>query len=179
MEWRATYEVEPHVMRTERLALRACTGADGAFLAQLYADPDVARFVGGDRLTPRAAQQQADKFSSVWDAHGYGQSILLDHVDGRPVGRVGLHPWPEWGELELGWVLARRSQGQGLASEAARAWLDWARRSRVASYLTAVIHPDNAASIRLAERLGFTFDRTDQTPWSPAVIYRHDLRDTR
>lgn len=167
---------EPYVMRTSRLTLRACTVADAAVLSQLYADPEVARFIGGDRLTAGAAAEQAEKFASVWSGYGYGQSILLDRADGRPIGRVGLHPWAEWGELELGWVLARRSQGKGLAAEAARAWLDWARRAHVAPYLTAVIHPDNSASLQLAARLGFVFDRTDQTPWSPAVIYRYDVQ---
>jgi len=80
-----------------------------------------------------------------------------------------------WDELELGWVLARRSQGKGLAQEAARAWLDWAGRARAAPHLTAVIHPDNSASIHLAQRLGFTLDRPDTTPWNEVVIYRYDF----
>ncbi len=111
----------------------------------------------------------------MWRSHGYGQSILVDKSSGEQIGRVGLHPWPEWDELELGWVLARRSQGRGLAQEAAQAWLAWASDVHPAPYLTAVIHPDNHASIRLAERLSFTFLRPDVTPWSDAVIYRHDL----
>lgn len=72
-------------------------------------------------------------------------------------------------------MLARSSQGEGLATEAALAWLDWARTTHVAPYLIAVIHPDNAASIRLATRLGFVLDRHDETPWSPATVYRYDL----
>lgn len=154
--------------------MRACTESDGPKLSDLYADPQVARFIGGDRLTYESSVVQAAKFAAVWRAHGYGQSVLLDKTTDATIGRVGLHPWEEWGELELGWVLARRSQGQGLAQEAAEAWLEWARKARPAPYLTAVIHPDNLPSIRLAERLGFTFGRRDRTPWSEAVIYRYD-----
>jgi RimJ/RimL family protein N-acetyltransferase len=33
-----------------------------------------------------------------------------------------LHPWPQWDEVELGYVLARHAQGRGLAAEAARVW---------------------------------------------------------
>ncbi|WP_185995606.1 GNAT family N-acetyltransferase [Nocardioides campestrisoli] len=155
--------------------MRACTSDDAAFLADLYADREVARFIGGDRLTAESAARHAQKFAAVWRSHGYGQSILVDKSSGEQIGRVGLHPWPEWDELELGWVLARRSQGRGLAQEAAQAWLAWASDVHPAPYLTAVIHPDNHASIRLAERLSFTFLRPDVTPWSDAVIYRHDL----
>lgn len=164
----------PAAFETSRLLLRPCTESDGGFLADLYADEEVARFIGGDRLTPENAVAQAKKFATVWRTHGYGQSILLDKASGEPVGRVGLHPWPEWDELELGWVLARHRQGRGLAREAAEAWLEWARGARPAPYLTAVIQPENTASIRLAERLGFTFLRHDTTPWSEAVIYRYD-----
>jgi RimJ/RimL family protein N-acetyltransferase len=165
----------PYDLGTERLHLRALTLDDEPFLAELYADPEVARFIGGDRLTPEAVHAQAARFVSVWESSGYGQSAVLSRRTGETVGRVGLHPWPEWGELELGWVLERRHQGQGLAQEAARAWLAWAAHARPAPYLIAVIHPDNSASIRLAERLGFVHDRADVTPWSEAAVFRADL----
>jgi RimJ/RimL family protein N-acetyltransferase len=165
----------PYVMLTQRLELRALTASDGPLLAGLYADPEVSRFIGGEDLTAEAVETQAGRFASVWIAHGYGQSILHDKNSGEFIGRVGLHPWPEWDELELGWVLARPSQGKGLAREAAGAWLRWAEETRPSRYLTAVIHPDNSASIRLAKALGFTFTRSDTTPWSPAVVYRYDL----
>lgn len=171
----STPPVVPFLLHTERLELRAFTESDGPTLAELYADPEVARYIGGDRLTPDSVQGQARTFASVWRAHGYGQSILVDRSTREVVGRVGLHPWPMWDELELGWVLARGSQHRGLAQEAAEAWLDWAAAMRPASYLTAVIDPDNAASIRLAERLGFTFDRADETAWSSVVVYRYDI----
>lgn len=171
----STSPVVPYEMRTERLELRAFTESDGPVLADLYADPEVARYIGGDRLTPDTVHAQARTFCSVWHTHGYGQSILLDRSTGEVVGRVGLHPWPMWDELELGWVLARRSQHRGLAQEAAEAWLGWAAAIRPASYLTAVIDPDNAASIRLAVHLGFAFGRSDDTAWAPVHVYRYDL----
>lgn len=175
-EWAHQRETEPFAMRTERLDLRPCTRHDATLLAELYADGEVSRFIGGDRLTaPGAARSQAERFAGVWERRGHGQSVVVERSTGDVVGRVGLHPWPEWGELELGWVLARRAWHRGLAHEAADAWLEWARRAAVAPYLIAVIHPDNAASIRLAERLGFRRDREETTPWSPAVVYRHDL----
>lgn len=162
-------------MMTERLALRALDAGDGSLLAELYSDPEVARHIGGDGLDRVAAERQAQKFASVWDQRGYGQSIVCDRFTGTVMGRVGLHPWEEWGEVELGWVLARCYQGRGLAHEAARAWLEWGRREGVAQALTAVIQPGNAASIRLAERLGFRFERSDQTPWNPVSVYRYDF----
>lgn len=100
---------------------------------------------------------------------------MTERTSGAQIGRVGLHPCPDWGELELGWVLARDWQGRGLAQEAARAWLAWAVSARPAEYLTAVVHEDNRASHRLAERLGFVVDRHDVTPWNPVIVWRYDL----
>jgi RimJ/RimL family protein N-acetyltransferase len=162
------------VFETERLHLHAFTESDADFLVDLNADPDVARFIGGDRLTTEASLRQVQRFATVWESHGYGQSILVTKDTPEAIGRVGLHPWPEWDELELGWALVRRRQGQGFAQEAARAWLDWVAHAGVAPYLIAVIDPANAPSIRLAERLGFTFDRTDETNSARVVIYRYD-----
>lgn len=107
---------------------------------------------------------------------GYGQSATLLRDSGSFVGRVGLHYWSEWDEVELGYVLARSAQGTGLATEAARAWLDWAETSDELNYLIANIHPDNATSVRFAERLGFSFSRNDITPSGvPTLIFRLDL----
>lgn len=91
------------------------------------------------------------------------------------VGRVGLHPWPEWGEVELGWVIARSRQRRGYAREAAEAWLAWAAANAVADSLTSVIQPANLPSIRLAESLGFAFERADRTQWSDVTVYRRPL----
>ncbi len=42
------------------------------------------------------------------------------------IGRAGLHPWPDWDELEIGYVLVRDRRGRGLAREAGQVWLQWA-----------------------------------------------------
>lgn len=162
-------------MKTERLTLRALEEGDGSLLAELYSDPEVARYVGGNALDRVASERQAQRFASVWDQRGYGQSIVCDRTTGAVIGRVGLHPWEEWAEVELGWVLARSHQGRGLAQEAARAWLDWGRRKEIAPALTAVIQRGNAASIRLAERLGFLLARSDQAFGNPVSVYRYDF----
>jgi hypothetical protein len=74
--------------------------------------------------------------------------------DGAFLGRAGLHPWPQWHEIELGFVLVRHAQGRGLATEAARAWPDVVSGELGLRRLTAVIHPDNAASRALVTPAG-------------------------
>lgn len=169
----------PWTFETPRLRLEPLTADYADRLAGLYQGPGIARFLGGDRLTDEVAARQARRFDEVWKERGFGQSAVHERVTGAFVGRVGLHPWEEWGELELGWVIAPSHQRRGFATEAASAWLAWARANPPADHLIAVIHPDNRPSIRTAEGLGFAFDREDRTSWSEAVIYRLDLPAAR
>jgi RimJ/RimL family protein N-acetyltransferase len=89
---------------------------------------------------------------------------------------MGLHFWPAWNEVELGYVLGQWAQGKGLAFEGSTRWIEWAKSEPGIDHLIANIHPDNAASIGLAKKLGFTFSRHDTTPSGlPTLIYRLDL----
>ena len=161
------------MLSTERLLLPPLTLEHAADLIGLYADPEVARYVGGDTLTPETIPLQAARFAEVWREHGFGQSAVIDRETGDFLGRVGLHYWPAWDEVELGYVLAASAQHRGLAAEASRAWIDWARGALGRDHLIAVIDPRNTASIGLALRLGFALDRADVTPTGVAVrIYR-------
>jgi RimJ/RimL family protein N-acetyltransferase len=110
------------------------------------------------------------RFEAVWHEYGFGPSALLDGETGALLGRAGLHPWPQWDEVELGYVLARHAQGRGLAGEAARAWFAVASTQLGLDRLTAVIRPDNAPSRALATRLGFRVHREDVTPSGVRVL---------
>ena len=142
-------------------------------LAEVYADPDVTRHIGGAALDAGATAVQAARFEAVWREHGFGQSALLDRETGAFLGRAGLHPWPQWDDVELGYVLARHAQGCGLATEAARAWLHVAFGKLGLHRVTAVIHPDNTPSLALAARLGLHVHRKDETPSGVRVLV-HD-----
>src|SRR5664280_2479011 len=135
------YAAVPVVLETDRLRLVPLDSSRAEELAEIYANPEVARYIGGDRLTGEGTRAQVALFEQVWRA--------------------------------LGYVLATNGQGQGLAREAAQAWLQWAQAHLPQDDLIAVIQPANTASIALAERLGFTFDRRDVTPRDVDVsIYR-------
>jgi RimJ/RimL family protein N-acetyltransferase len=163
-------------LATERLLLTPISTSHTTALEEVYGDPNVARYVGGDRLTPEMVRLQVEDFAREWEVRGYGQSAVLAREDQRFLGRVGLHYWPAWQEVELGYVLAARAQGRGLATEACRAWIEWSAQSDAVPYLIANIHPENSASIQLASKLGFRFDRHDETPSGlPTEIYRLDF----
>ena len=89
---------------------------------------------------------------------------LIEKSTGRWVGRAG--PWqPEgWPEREVGWMLHRSAWGQGYASEAARACVDFAFGTLGWKTVGHMIHPDNLASQAVAARIGSRFVRMVDLP---------------
>jgi RimJ/RimL family protein N-acetyltransferase len=104
-----------------------------------------------------------------WVLRGYGNWIL--EADGRMVGRTGLWRPVGWPGLEVGWTLAREAWGRGYATEAGRAAMEWAWSELRLPGLISVIRPENARSIRVAERLGFAPGREDTVLGVRVVIY--------
>lgn len=163
------------MLETARLLLPPLTREHTAEMARVYADPEVARFVGGVGLNSESIPLQVADFADEWDLRDYGQSAVIDRESGAFLGRIGLHYWRNWDEVELGYILDRSAQGRGLAAEGSRAWIDWAENEALIDHLIANIHPKNAPSIGLATKLGFQFDRQDETPsGKPTLIYRKD-----
>lgn len=87
------------------------------------------------------------------------------------MGRVGLTYRPQFDEIELGWILREDAQGLGYATEAAGAVLDWGLQTLDVPYITAMIHPDNRPSIRVAERLGLRPPRSDVFLDDAVIVY--------
>lgn len=136
----------------------------------MTADPEVMRHVGGVR-SPEESWRQLATVAGHWILRGYGLWAVERRDDGVLVGRVGLWNPEGWPGLELGWTLARHAWGHGYATEAARAAMEWAWTALGAEELISIITPDNAASIRVAERLGLEPLRDDTKDGKPVRIY--------
>ena len=122
--------------------------------AALLGDPEVMRFY--------PAPKSRDEASTwiIWNQdnyaeHGYGLWVLETH-DGDFVGDCGLTWQQVNGEpkLEVGYHVRSAMHGRGFATEAAAACRDFAREHTDATELVAIIHPDNRASERVAEKIG-------------------------
>ena len=162
------------VIETERLLLRPLALADLDEVVALHQDPEVARFVTLERADAEERLRVAER---EWRERGHGLVAVLDRVNGRFLGRAGLMYWPQFEETEVGWVLRRDARGRGYATEAASACLDWGFATLSLPYFTAMIHPDNPASIRVAGRLGMTPLRADVLRDSPVVVYALNRED--
>ena len=101
------------------------------------------------------------RFAGHWSLLGYGLLLVEEMQTGRVVGEVGLadfhrglgddfDPFPEFA-----WMMASEVHGRGYATEAARAVLDWMEAGFAPGRTVCIIDPENAPSLRVAEKLGF------------------------
>jgi RimJ/RimL family protein N-acetyltransferase len=155
-------------IETERLHLRPVAVGDLDEVVRLHEDPLVARFMGSP--SREWLVEWVKGSDGEWAELGYGRMAMLDRASGRFLGRTGLKRWPQFEETEVGWALRPEARGQGLATEAAAAVLAWSERFEL-PYVTAMIRPDNPASIAVAERLGLSPLREDELLGVPVVVY--------
>ena len=159
-------------LQTDRLLLRGLQPNDLDAYAAMYADAEVMRYLEDGRPLDRAAAWRSMAMHlGHWSLRGYGQWALVDCATGQLVGRAGLWQPDGWPGLEVGWVLGRPYWGHGYAGEAARAAITYAFDQLGAEHVISVIRPENRASIRLAERLGETYERTIDLRGVRAHVY--------
>ncbi|MCM2576745.1 GNAT family N-acetyltransferase [Streptomyces meridianus] len=147
------------MIETERLVLRPLTTADVDLIVELHADPQVHRFV--PHFTPDQALERLTQVELQWSGRGHGLCAVESKETGEFLGRCGLHYWRQFDEIEIGWVLRPGAWGNGYATEAARACAEWGFDRLDADYFTAMIDPANQASLKVAERVGFSQRRMD------------------
>jgi RimJ/RimL family protein N-acetyltransferase len=148
------------VLETPRLHLRAHTLADYPAYTSLWADPIVVRYIGGRPFSPEETWARLLRHAGHWSLLGFGSWLIEEKSTGDLVGEVGLFDYhraitPPLDTPEIGWILSPSKHGRGYATEAVHALLDWGRDRFLSPTLSCIIHPGNAASLRVAAKCGF------------------------
>ncbi|MEV0603303.1 GNAT family N-acetyltransferase [Streptomyces sp. NPDC050315] len=156
-------------LHTQRLTLRRWLPGDLQPMAAVNADPDVMRWIGNGAT--RSLTQTASGISSweqEWDIEGFGLFAVELRASGELAGFVGLsvpHFLPEvLPAVEIGWRLGRPYWGRGIATEAARAALDYGFRERGLERIISIAQRGNDASERIMRKLGMRLDRETVDP---------------
>ncbi|MBJ6984258.1 GNAT family N-acetyltransferase [Luteimonas sp. MC1750] len=150
-------------IETERLVLRLPRIGDFDRFAELLADEDAARHIGGH--APRAAAwRRFLQQPGAWMLQGFGMFSVIDRDTGLWLGQAG--PWkPEgWPGNEIGYSFHPDAWGRGYASEATVAAVDWALANLGWDDFIHCIAPANLASQALARRLGSRLRGPGQLP---------------
>jgi RimJ/RimL family protein N-acetyltransferase len=148
-------------LSTERLRLRGHRKNDLDACVALWSDLDMVRYIGGKPSTRDATWSRLLQYLGHWSVNGFGYWLVEEIATGRYVGEVGIADFlremePSLkGSPEAGWVIAPWAQGRGYASEALTAVLGWADANLDHPAIACLIDPDNAPSLRVADKLGF------------------------
>jgi RimJ/RimL family protein N-acetyltransferase len=145
------------VLETPRLTMRALTPLDFDAFAEMSADGDVMRFLGGP-ISREDAWRQFAMLVGHWTLRGFGSWAVESRRSEEFIGRVGFHQPEGWPGFELGWAIAREHWGQGYATEAAKAALEYGFGTMGKTHVISLIHPENHRSLAVARRLGETFE---------------------
>jgi RimJ/RimL family protein N-acetyltransferase len=153
-------ECSPPVLRTERLCLRPHRPSDFEASYELWSDPITTTFIGGRPSTREESWARILRYMGLWPALGYGYWVVSCGRTGGFLGEVGFADFrrdmvPPLTSPEAGWAIAPGAHGHGYATEALLAALGWADRSLGVSQTACIINGENAASLRVADKVGY------------------------
>jgi RimJ/RimL family protein N-acetyltransferase len=160
------------IVETDRLIVRAPEPGDVEALAALWCDPAVTAYLGGPRQFDAVCRTLRDDLA-LPEQPAFDLWPTIEKASGRMVGHCGLLDKEIAGrsEIELVYVIAPAAWGRGLATEAGRAIRDHAVTALGRQRLIALIHPENAASERVAAKLGFRCEGDVQRPHGAMRLY--------
>jgi RimJ/RimL family protein N-acetyltransferase len=157
---------------TNRLSIRPRSATDLDDCLMMDRDPLVTRFIPGPWSDPeRHRAFVLDRMNATYPAGmGYWSAVRRSDPE-QFSGWVLLLPY-RIDEVEIGWRFKRDSWGHGFATEAAAPILQYAIETLGLASITADIHPDNVASLRVAEKLGMSLNERRTVDDEPTLSYR-------
>lgn len=160
------------IIETEHLILRSFQDSDLEPYYEMMADPDITRYlVPGEPMAPRDAWRSIAGMAGHWILRGHGQWALEEKSSGQFVGRCGVIEPEGWPSKEIGWVLHKKAWGKGYATEAAKAGLDYAFNTMKLDKIISLIQPGNQGSVKVAERIGETYEERIEIFGKQADVY--------
>ena len=165
------------VLETRRLSLRVHGVSDFEDCAAMWRDPQVMHYLSGRPFTREEAWARLHRYVGHWQLLGFGFWAVREKTSGRFVGDVGLADFRRDlqpsidGSPEIGWGLSPWAHGNGFATEAANAALEWIGARFGAPRTVCIIHPENLASLNVARKCSFKeFARTTYKD-SPVILF--------
>lgn len=164
------------VIETPRLTLRAHSLDDFAPSLAMWTHPAVTKYIGGLPNSGEAVWGRLIRYVGHWALLDYGYWVVQEKASRDFVGELGFADYhrdihPPIDAPELGWALIPRVHGRGYATEAVAAALRWGDQHLNGTRTVCLIHPENAASIRVAEKSGYREWTRTQYKGEPAMLF--------
>lgn len=166
-------------IETERLGLRRFVEEDAPFILDLLNQPSFLRFIGdkGVRTVEDARAYISNGPIKSYQEHGFGLYLVETRSDQVPIGMCGLLKRDSLPNVDLGFAFLPEFWRTGYAHEAASGVLAYAQTNLRLGRILAITNPDNDASIRLLEKLGFNFETsvTLSNETAPVKLFSYDV----
>ena len=164
-------------IETARLILRGHTSADFEPLYAMWSDPEVVRHITGKPSTREESWGRLLRYPGMWALIGYSFWAIEEKASGQVIGEGGFADFrreiaPPIEAPEQGWALIPAAQGKGYAFEALNTMIAWGEAHFGRRDFACIIAPENAPSIRLAEKLGYRESARGAYKESPTVFFR-------
>ena len=158
-------------LTSDRLLLRPFEPEDVPAAHVIYRDPEVMRWVGTGPVS-RAEQTAAmlAGYIAHQRRHGFSFWAVIEQSTGTLIGDAGLYARAE--HVELGYTLGRSHWGQGYGTEAAAACVHGAFDGLELEELSALVRPENAASLAVVGKLGFAEAGRIYAHGAPHIVFR-------
>ena len=145
------------ILETERCVVRELSLDDLDGLFELYADDGMDAYT--ESLYPYEEEKEFQRayIENMYRYFGYGMWLVFEKETGNLIGRAGLEhrEYNEVIELELGYLIGRKYQGKGYATEVCKAILTYAKENAGFDRINTLIQEENKVSIALSKKLGF------------------------
>ena len=145
----------PFWLETERLGLRRITPLDIDWLAALYDDSDVVRYLGGRKDRAQVLELLNDRILRYYDEHpGLGIWMTVERATNNAAGFHLLNHIQGESFIQVGFVLSRAAWGRGIGTEMGRAILRYGFGTLALPRIVGIAHLDNHASQRVLSKIG-------------------------
>lgn len=164
-----------HTLDTERLHLRPVEEQDFETYVEMEADEDVMRWIGKGGAQDRDSARLSFEYM-YWlrDRFGFGGFAVIERETGEFLGRAFIGPLLD--EIEVGYCFVKPAWGRGIATEAARAVVEWGFDDVKLERIVGITYPDNLASQRVLEKCGLVRDADKEII---GHTFHHFTRDAR
>ena len=148
------------ILETERLQILEFTKKDAAFMLELVNEPAWIEFIGDKNVNnlEEAANFIENKLRPSYKENGFGLFLVKLKEPNISIGMCGLVNRPGLDNIDIGFAFLAAHRKKGYAFESSKAMIKYAKDTLKIPTLVAITNPNNEASGKLLEKLGFRFD---------------------
>ena len=172
--YRRLHKIPRDITETDRCIIRETCLQDLDAFYEIYSDPEITEFME-DLMERSEEEKYTENYRDlIYEIYGHGIWTVILKSTGEIIGRAGLDERAGFDTPELGFVIGKKWQNQKLATEACEGVLKWATENDILEVMS-LTEKENTASVKLLEKLGFSFTDTVSVNGLTYLRYKKSL----